>query len=111
MDQQIQEINQPDYKKIFIDIIIKKFPEKITNCETILQKQKLSGLDILKLNSIIFGHFEKMQENQKYRSYNKRTILSILDYQRKNNLNNTELARHYKISRNTITKWKRYFIL
>lgn len=101
----------PDYIKIYSDIIDKKYPYKKTDCKQILTKKKLSVLDILTLNKIIFGVPDKQTEiiNQKYRSYNKKDILQILDYQKKHNLNNRQLASHFSISRNTITKWKRLF--
>lgn len=47
--------------------------------------------------------------NQKYRSYDKATIIEILNYQKKNSLNNTQLSNHFKLSRNTVTKWKTLF--
>ncbi|HUH25918.1 MAG TPA: helix-turn-helix domain-containing protein [Flavobacterium sp.] len=47
--------------------------------------------------------------NQKYRSYDKATIIEILNYQKKNGLNNTQLANHFKLSRNTVAKWERLF--
>jgi len=52
---------------------------------------------------------EKIRDNQKLKSYDKNTILQILDYQKKHHLNNTELALHFKLSRNTVAKWKKIF--
>ncbi len=99
----------PDYKKIYSDIIIRKCPENKIKCSEILMKEKLTSLDVIKLNSIIFGN--KNEEvnifNKKHRSYTQHDILKILNYQKKKKLNNTELAKHFKLSRNTITKWKR----
>ena len=46
---------------------------------------------------------------RKFRAYNKLTIMEILEYQKKNNINNTELSRYFKLSRNTIAKWKKCF--
>ena len=46
----------------------------------------------------------------KHRSYCKTTILKILDYQISHALNNTQLAQHFDVSRNTIAKWRRLFI-
>jgi hypothetical protein len=34
----------------------------------------------------------------------------MLDYQKKNKLTNSQLAKHFKLSRNTVTKWKRLFV-
>ena len=43
--------------------------------------------------------------------HHKTTILEILQYQKNNNLNNNQLADHFKLSRNTITKWKKIYII
>ncbi|WP_434981069.1 helix-turn-helix domain-containing protein [Daejeonia sp. YH14] len=99
-----QEIN---YKRIFIDIISQKFPEKKEICKTIAEKKHLSGVDIIEINEKIFGN---NAQNQRHRSYTKSDILKILDYQKKHHLNNSELSKHFGISRNTITKWKRIFV-
>lgn len=57
-----------------------------------------------RFNEIIFG---KKTENQKFKSYKRSDILKILDYQKKHKLNNIQLAKHFKMSRNTITKYKK----
>lgn len=103
----------PNYKLIFTDILEKKYPEKTKNCEEILHKDNLSTLDILALNQIIFGITDKQSEEkkQKHRSYKKSDVFHILSYQKKNNLNNSQLAKHFKLSRNTICKWKKKFLL
>lgn len=48
--------------------------------------------------------------NKKHRSYSKSDIIKILNHQKKNQLNNSQLARHFGLSRNTVTKWKRLFL-
>ncbi len=108
MDRKIQSL-RPDYIRIYTDIINKKNPDKKEECENLLKKEELSVLDILELNRRIFGNADKEIEtvNQKFRSYQESDILQILDYQRKNNLNNIQLANHFKTSRNTISKWKK----
>lgn len=101
----------PNYKRIYTDLIKKKHPEKEISCKSILKKEKLSALDIIKVNQIIFGSTNKDAEadNQKHRSYNKSAIVEILKYQKKNNLNNSQLAIHFKLSRNTVAKWKKMY--
>lgn len=100
-----------NYRQIFMDILDAKYPEKKEECLSLLKNENLSAIDIIKLNHKIFGKADKETEvfNQKHRSYSKSAILKILDYQKKNNLNNLQLANHYKLSRNTITKWKKLF--
>lgn len=97
----------PDYKRIYSDILTIKYPHKISECEGILSKKTVSVLDVIKLNTIIFGSFK---DNQKHRSYDKATIFEILNYQKKNKLNNSQLALHFKLSRSTIAKWKKHFV-
>ncbi|PQA95716.1 transposase [Chryseobacterium shigense] len=103
----------PDYKRIYNDIIIKEFPNKRDSCMQLLQKESLSVMDILELNEKIFGlpNKETFATNQRHRSYTKTDIFKILDYQKKNQLNNSQLAIHFKLSRNTVSKWKRYFVV
>jgi DNA-binding transcriptional regulator YiaG len=108
MDKQIQEVNMPDYKRIYNDIII-KYPQKKEECYFILQKEKLSLLDVIKLNQKIFSEKENDGINQKHRSYDKSFIIEILSYQKQNKMSNKKLATHFGISRNTITKWKKIF--
>lgn len=108
----MERIKTPDYKRIFNDIISMKYPQKYKDCASLLQKNKLSVLDVIELNKRIFGYSGKevMNMNQKHRSYSKNDILQILDYQKRNNLNNSQLALHFKLSRNTVSKWKKLFL-
>ncbi|WP_223609266.1 helix-turn-helix domain-containing protein [Chryseobacterium sp. OSA05B] len=101
--------SSPDYKRIYTDIINEKLPEKREACQNILNKKELSVLDILKLNALLFNTKENSKSNQQLRSYDENTIGEILEYQKKNNLSNTQVASHFKLSRNTITKWKKLF--
>ncbi|PIF46284.1 hypothetical protein CLU96_3309 [Chryseobacterium sp. 52] len=98
----------PNYKKIYTDILNVKYPHKKEICADILSKRELLTIDIILLNQKIFNTDQK-KENQKYRSYDKATIFKILDYQKKFSLNNTQLAKHFNLSRNTVSKWKKYF--
>lgn len=103
--------SQPNYKKIYRDIIRKDYPDKETLCESILNKAMLSSLDIIRLNDLLFETKEKqvLIFNQKHRSYSEVDILDILMYQKKNRLNNSQLGNQFKISRNTIAKWKKKY--
>ncbi|MGC5746433.1 helix-turn-helix domain-containing protein [Chryseobacterium sp. NFX27] len=101
----------PDYHRIYNDIIEKRHPEKRDICHFLLKKKKLSFLDVIKLNTLIFGEnsAEGNNINQKYRSYNETIIQEILEFQSKNKLNNTQLGNYYKLSRNTIAKWRKIY--
>ncbi|MBP2616977.1 helix-turn-helix domain-containing protein [Chryseobacterium jejuense] len=100
---------RPDYKRIYNDIIIKKYPQKKEECQFILQKEELSLMDVIKLNQKIFCKKENNIGNQKHRSYDKSFIIEVLSYQKKVRITNKELSAHFKISRNTITKWRKIF--
>ncbi len=103
----------PDYKRIYNDMINLKYPDKKEICNHLLSKKALSTLDIIEISNILFNKnsTENTRFNQMHRSYNKSTIFHILEYQKQHNLNNSQLARHFKISRNTITKWKNIFLI
>lgn len=101
-----------NYKALYTDMINKKFPEKTRLCQNILKKKKVSVLDAIKMNDLLFPQksLEDEQFNQKHKSYMEDDIMKILDYQRKHNLTNTQIALKYKLSRNTVAKWKKIFL-
>lgn len=99
----------PDYKRIYTDLLSRKYPDKKQDCEPVLSKSELESLDVIRLNKFIFSHEtgDLLKKNQSFRSYDKQTVLKILEYQKKNRLNNTQLANHFKLSRNTVARWKK----
>ncbi|MCT2561869.1 helix-turn-helix domain-containing protein [Chryseobacterium herbae] len=107
----MEKQNQPNYKLIYSDIIERKFPHKKAECEKLLEKKMLSAMDILELNNRIFGtkNQDAKKMNQKLRSYNKTDIIRILDYQKNHRMNNIQVAEHFGLSKNTMTKWRRIF--
>lgn len=107
------EKSAPNYKRIYTDILHRKYPDKFPDCEKILEKQKLNTLDIIRLNQLIFGNSDKQAHefNQKHRSYDRKDILAMLDYQKKNKLNDAQLAVHFNLSRNSVAKWKKLFLV
>lgn len=115
MDRKIQQskfrINAPDYRKIYTDMIEMKYLDKRRKCETVLSKAKLSMMDIFELEKIIFetNGVPDEKENGKFRAYDDESILQILTYQKKNKMTNTDISNHFKISRNSIAKWKKLF--
>lgn len=110
MDKQIQ-VTIPDYKRIYSDILLKKYPEKKEKCSLLLEKRKLSCIDVIEINRIIFSKNKKIEpSNQKLKAYRKSDIFKILDYQKNNNLNNSQLAKHFNLSRNTVAKWRKMFL-
>ncbi|MDN3692311.1 helix-turn-helix domain-containing protein [Chryseobacterium tructae] len=92
-----------------MDILELKYPEKKEICAEVLNKEELETLDVIMLNTMIFGD-HKSNQNQRHKSYDKNSILEILNYQKKNPCSNKDLSLLFKISRNTITKWKRIYV-
>ncbi|AYZ12790.1 helix-turn-helix domain-containing protein [Chryseobacterium arthrosphaerae] len=103
-------MKHPNYKKIYSDILNAKYAEKIPYCLPILNKKNLSSTDIIRLNKIIFGT-EGNLYNQKHKSYDEPAILEILNYQKIHQCNNSQLAKQFNVSRNTIAKWKKMFLV
>ncbi|CAA7393150.1 helix-turn-helix domain-containing protein [Chryseobacterium fistulae] len=101
------------YKRIFLDILDKKYPEKKEICRDLLVKENLSVLDIIALNTKIFGapDAQTLAFNQSHRSYTRSSVLQILDFQKENQLNNSQVARHFKLSRHTVAKWKKKYLV
>lgn len=99
----------PNYRRIYTDILNKKYPEKIPLCETILNKKKIESIDVIRLNELIFKtkKSDVFSKNQSFRSYDEQTVLRILKYQKDHGLNNVQLASYFKLSRNTVAKWKK----
>ncbi|GEN69169.1 hypothetical protein [Chryseobacterium rhizosphaerae] len=112
MDEKVQKVvSRPNYKCIYKDIIEKKHPDKWEKCQAILAKDEWKIKDILQLDKILFIGTEddEIEFNKKHRFYDESSILDILRFQKEKGYNNGELASHFNISRNTITKWKRLF--
>ena len=103
--------SQPNYKRIYSDIIDRKFPDKRKECEKLLNKKHLSVIDILEINKKIFESTDKENEriNSMHRSYNVSDIISVLEYQKTKKMNNKQVAEHFGLSMNTMTKWRRIF--
>ncbi|MGV0924456.1 helix-turn-helix domain-containing protein [Empedobacter tilapiae] len=104
--------NEINYKTLYTDIINDLYPDKLLQCQEILNKETLSIFNVLELNKLIFGELNQNNNgfNQRLKSYSKKDILLILDYQKKHRLNNSQLANHFNLSRNTVAKWKKMFI-
>ena len=107
MDRKTQKITIPDYKRIYFDLIQTKFPEKWNELASFFQKTEFSVLEIIELNDQIFNSDKANPNsyNQKMKAYDASAIKEILSYQKIHNLNNRELAAHFGLSRNTVSKW------
>lgn len=99
-----------NYKRIFEDILKIKYPQKMDKVLPLLYENELSSIDVLKINNMIF-EVKQTEGSLNHRTYNRSDIVKILEYQKENNLTNTAVAKHYKMSRNTISKWKKKFLV
>lgn len=102
--------NAPYYKKIFNDILDSKYPEKKSKCQKLLDKESLTHLDVITLNKLIFGDIRSPEDdkfNQQHKFYSESAIIQMLKYQHVNKLSNSQLASHFKLSRNTVARWKK----
>jgi DNA-binding transcriptional regulator YiaG len=100
----------PNYRKIYEDMIAKKYPDKAEACRSILNKKNIKTIDVVMLNNIIVGFdSHHIENNQKLKSYDKDTVFEILMYQKKHHLNNMQTAKYFNISRNTLSSWKKKF--
>ncbi len=104
-------MSQPNYKRIYTDMITLNYPDKLTDCKSILNKSNLTTIDVINLQKKLFGseNISVGQSNQRFKSYDESTIIKILKHQNKQGLNNTDLAKHFNISRNTVSKWKKLY--
>lgn len=103
---------RPRYRKLYADMIRDKYPEKMAVCNTLLQKENWTALDVIHISQLLFGEDKDRKgiaSDQKHRSYDLRSIKEILDYQVENKLNNRQIANKYKLSRNSVSKWKKLF--
>lgn len=100
---------RPDYHKIFTDMIEEACPGKLSDYTDILGKESLSVQDVITLNARINRTADRAihTANQKHKAYSISDIREILNYGQKHKLNNTQLAAHFKMSRNTVGKWKK----
>ncbi|NML68277.1 helix-turn-helix domain-containing protein [Chryseobacterium sp. RP-3-3] len=105
-------MNHPNYNKIYLDLIDKKFPEKKEELIPLLAEEIKNSLELIKFNNLIFTYQKKdiLAFNQKLRSYDETSIKKIMEYQKTNQLNNQQMANQFRISRNTIAKWKKLFV-
>ncbi|MDN3707903.1 helix-turn-helix domain-containing protein [Myroides ceti] len=99
----------PNYNRIYEDLIKDMFPDKSNELLLLVTKKIENSLDVIELNEQLFkkNNREKMEYNQRLKAYDVESIKAILKYQEDNFLTNSELASLFRLSRNTVTKWKK----
>jgi len=100
----------PDYYRIFSDMVVQEFPDKINEIEK-LKKNNPTVFDIFSVNDRLFDTKTEEQKKirQKYRVYSKQTIISILRFKRQKNMTISQMAAQFNISRNTLKKWMKVY--
>ncbi|MBT2620771.1 MULTISPECIES: helix-turn-helix domain-containing protein [Chryseobacterium] len=106
-------MNNPNYNKIYSDLIEKEFPERRKELNPLLSKEIKTSLEFIEIHRSIFTHQTKEMHafNQKLHSYDQISIQKIIEYQRVNKINNIQTSKLFGISRNTLAKWKSQFPL
>lgn len=102
---------RPNYNKIYQDMLKLEYPDKLKEpkIKELLKKLNTSE-DVLKLNEKLFEQSkESSQNNQKLKTYDKKTMLKLLQYQKKHGFSTSYMSKKYRISRTTIAKWKKNF--
>lgn len=96
----------PNYSKLYMDIAsyydITLQPQMVHKINNINKT-----VDVLQINKAIFesSYFSLGQAN----AYQMADVMHILTYKRKNKLNLSQTANHFKMSRNTLTRWERVY--
>jgi hypothetical protein len=105
-------MNTINYKQIFIDILQEKQPLKLQDNDLVSKINNIkSFIDVISINTIIFQKAEhsRNKQQQKLKIYTLEDIQIILNYQKEYNLNDSQTANHFQMSRNTLKKWKDRF--
>lgn len=107
-----------NYKRLYLDFINgTSFIEPQTKRKLVSIINHYSGnfngvKNLKKLNMLIEKHYV-ISLNQKHRqslnTYDMDFINYVLSYQKEYNLSNNQISLEFKLSRNTIGKWRRLF--
>lgn len=100
---------KPNYTKIYHDLLLEEYPEKLKDGKVKELLQNLNTSDeVIKFNEKLFEQSKESQENnQKLRTYDKETMMKILTYQKQHGFSSNYISKKYKISRTTLAKWKK----
>lgn len=76
-------------------------------------KERITYKTLLRLNGIIARKVRREHLQSKYatqlKAYDRPFIQSVLKYQKKYGLTNSDISKQFKISRNTVNRWKKVF--
>jgi len=98
------KIEQINYRNLYRDIV------HDLNIEDSLLINRINNInnysDVKTVDEYIFNN---KYSNQVFKSFDEHMIKKILSEQKKDSISDRQIAFKYKISRNTIAKWKKYF--
>jgi|SRR5690606_7439334 len=101
----------PDYQKIYKEITERFHPDKMDKVKTYIQKEEWTSFDVITVSNILINkkkiHGQRI--DRQHKAYDEHTIKAILKHQKEYGMNNSEAARFFKISRNTIISWKKIY--
>ncbi|MEY8761447.1 helix-turn-helix domain-containing protein [Chryseobacterium tongliaoense] len=102
---------RPNYRKIFHDMLQLEHPDKLEDPKIRELLKKLNTTEeVLNFNDKLFKQSkESLKNNQKLKTYDKKTMLKLLQYQKKHGFSTSYMSKKYKISRTTISNWKKTF--
>jgi response regulator of citrate/malate metabolism len=100
---------RPNYNRIYQDLLQQQHPEKLKCPKIREQLCKLDSTeDILKLNEKLFKqNKETSKTNQQLKTYDKKTMMKLLNYQKKHGFSTSFMSTKYNISRTTFAKWRK----
>ena len=113
-------MNKVNYKTLYLDFVshTNQLPESIKQqlIELLKQENKehISYKRLIEINGVIKENMYQSRyvEHKKYKQlkvYDEHYIKYLLKYQQRNNMTNTALSYKFKLSRNTVARWKGIF--
>ena len=85
-----------------------KYPDKKEVCLPLLAKKEFTAFDVISISNLLSEResVSRTKFNQNRKTYSVAAIQEILNYQKEYGLNDSETARHFKMSTTTLKKWK-----
>lgn len=102
----------PNYKKIYHDMLMASNPSKLDIKEVANKINNIkAAIDVTNLNEMLFGsNVQSTNEiNQNLKAYDEQSVMKILRYQKEYKLNNTQTAITFKLSKNTLCRWRLFY--
>lgn len=101
-----QYINKPNYAKLYLDMAAYYNIALSTDLQLAISKM-VNTVDVLRVNKTIFQ--SSAYSLQQGNAYQEADVLQILKFKREYKLSNSATALHFKMSRNTISRWEKLY--